>query len=612
MKGTVHKLISQNKFTFLANSGATIFFDMPEKTSARLILSRPIDLVWSDKIGQLSDSTSITAQTADIYRVSLFPDDGEPLTVSLEYDNGVMPFLMCGQGVLWQHGSIFPLLFAKGSEHSVWTVRDPAFDIQTVVVKGVPFGGNIHTAAPDGSAPITDWNPKLEGRPWFWHSSELHNSAEWLRFDFRSDDNDIRFAMTNTSIFALTEPERSFRTGKIRLAAINESGKRIDARYEFFVRQERVAMYDILRDENVSVTLPHGKYRLRVSAGFTKSVFVDEVTVGNDPISPIIILHDTMRLPKGWALGELHMHSSFEDATLYPEQVMRAARVNGRNFCFQTDKDIDALLKYGTSMYDIKGSFIGLPGQEIMCHELHMNILNTDHQIENPEADDLGAVNPDITDKIQKWLSEIKEMRGRIPCTFMLNHPFHNPTTMKGPAYFRSWWVADVFDDFGLTENCDFERWYDRLNRGRWLNAALTTDSHDATLVYPGRSGVCVYVGDELSAESIIKALDAGRFFSVNEPGAFLDIRVENGKVVIDAAAPVPIKTIELISMGSVAKKFTVDGKESRIETDIPRGSKWVAARMILDDSEYSRGDHYELPFMCAGYHAFTNAVKVN
>ena len=603
-------MVSQNKLTFLANSGATIFFDMPENTSAKLIVSRPIELIWSDEREQISDSDSINAKTAGIYRVSLFPDGGEQLSVSLEYDDGVMPFLMCGQGVVWEHGSVFPLLFEKGSEHSIWTIRDPEFNTRTVVVKGVMNDEDIHVTAPDRKITGTDWNPKL-GRPWFWHSSEIHDSSEWLRFDFRSDDNDIRFAMTNTSIFSLAKPERAFRTGKLRLAAINERGERIDARYELFVRQERVAMYDILRDENVKVTLPCGKYRLRVSAGFTKSVFVDEITIGNDTVSPTIVLHETMRLPDGWAFGELHMHSSFEDATLYPEQVMRAARANGKNFCFQTDKDIDALLKYGTSMHDVKGSFIGLPGQEIMCHELHMNILNTDHRINNPEADDLSSVNTDITEKISKWLADIKEMRGHIPCTFMLNHPFHRPSTMKRPAYFRSWWVADVFGDFGLTENCDFERWYDRLNRGRWLNAAMTTDSHDAALVYPGRSGVCVYVGEELSAESIIKALDAGRFFSVNEPGAFLDIRVENGKIIIDTAAPVPISSVELISMGKIAKKFTGSENEMHIEADIPANSTWVAARLKLDDSEYSRGDNYEFPFTCDGYHAFTNAVKV-
>ena len=603
--------MNKKSFTFLADSGSSIFFDMPENTSAKISVSRPIDIIWSNEERQISDSDAIHADTAGIYCVSLFPDNGERLTVTAAYDDGVMPFLMCGQGVVWQHGSVFPLLFEQGAEQSVWTIRDPAFDLHTVVVKGVPLDENIHISAPDGSQLTSDWYPKL-GRPWFWHSSELHDSYPWLRFDFRSDENDIRFAMTNTSIFSLVEPERDFRTGKLRLAATNERSERIDARYELFVRQERVAMYDILRDEDICVTLPRGRYRLRVSSGFTKSVFVDEVSIGEGVSAPSVVLHETMRLPKGWAFGELHMHSSFEDATLYPEQVMRAARANGKNFCFQTDKDVDKLLKYGTSMHDAEGHFIGLPGQEIMCHELHMNILNTDRQIYNPEADNLSAVNTDITEKIPKWLAEIKEMRGRIPCTFMLNHPFHRPSTMKGSAYFRSWWVADVYEDFGLTENCDFERWYDRLNRGRWINAALTTDSHDASLVYPGRSGVCVYVGDTLSAESIISAIDAGRFFSVNEPGAFLDIRVENGKVVIDAAAPVPIKTIELISMGSVAKKFTVDGKDSRIETDVPRGSKWVAARMILDDSEYSRGDHYELPFMCAGYHAFTNAVRGN
>ncbi len=615
---------TKNTLVFLAQKNACIFLYAATAGEVRLIASRPVSVDIADSCGNIvGHGTEISVKERGIYRAILNSDNLDECDVEIEHTKGIAPFIMPGTGVLWNHGGIFPLLLKKGQPHVLYTLNDRSFPDKAICIKGIDYGEMAKISDENGSI-LTEWYPKME-RPWFWHSAEFSSDEKYFTTEIETSRSDIRYTVWNAFITLLDKPENDFQTGRIRLAAYDETGIEIDARYEFYVGGERVAMYDALAGEYHAAMLPVGRYNLKVAHGFCFSTFESVVDISSDHVLEIKpVLKRLIELPEGWAFGELHTHSAFEDATMFPKQIMKAARVNGCNFCFLTDKDIDLLLKYGVGNCDIPGKFLGLPGQEIMCHELHMNVLNVDRKIPNPESDNLSKINPDINEKISGWIRAYEEIKAVRPCTIMHNHPVHEPKSQTMP-YFRSWWVSDCYSDFHLVENFDYTGWFDRLNRGRVLFGAWTGDSHDCSLMHPGKEGICVHVGNELSAGSIIDALDSGRFFSLKAPGVFLDIKVGDtmmggtfirGEAVVKAEilalSIFPIDIIELVSNGKVVSTHRAEGAVSvSFNIEIPCDSRWVIARIKLTGSEWDAGSHSFKPLMTAGYDAFTNPIFI-
>ncbi len=538
-----------------------------------------------------------------------FAPHGAPADITLQCDADVIPYLMTGSGVLWEHGGVYPLLLKKYSPHTLWTVSSPDDKSEAVaVIKGVEYGEDVKLFA-EGAAVSADWYPKLR-HPWFWYSAKL-TDADMIRADLGEPKSDVRFTVYNRAVTALAEPRCELPFGKLIPRITDKNGDPTDGRIELFVGDERVFLNDRLTEDTEPLFLPYGRYRIKASKG----VFWSEVElfadIGAEPCEVTLALSETVILPKGWLLGELHTHSALEDATLFPSQVMRAARANGRQFCFMTDKNVELLDKFGLHDCDKAGVFAAFPGQEIMCHELHTNVLNPSRSINNPEAEDLSAVNFDIEEKIAGWLMQYREMKKERPCLIMHNHPTHRAEVAKrGKPYFRSWWVSDMFDgDYHLVENCGFEDWFDRLNRGKKLFAAWTGDGHDCTLMYPGMEGVCVYTGGEFSAEAVIEALENGRFFSCRKPGAFVYIeKTGDTRIRLTARSPLPIERAEIVENGRVTATFE-GGAAIEADHEIALGTRWCIARVKLSGGDWDEKRHSFTPFAESGFAAFTNPI---
>ncbi len=617
-------MTNPNRLAFTGEKDSLIFFDAAAGDTVVLRVSAPVGARFTDDHGcEIARGLSCTVEKAGVYRVLLAGDGAGRRTIELEHGAETLPFLMPGSGVVWNHGMLFPMLLAAEGDHTVYMMNNPAFEDAVCCIKGAPSGERVRLSDKSGVL-AADWYPKL-GRQWFWESAEVRSKDKWLKLDLQTSGSDTRVTLTHSGAMLLSAPSRPTKMGALTLSAENERGERLDARFELWIGDERVYMEDVLRDEEARAVLPAGAYRLRVTRGVRCEPLERDVCITDGGEMAVRVrLHERLVLPRGWALGELHCHSSFEDATLFPRETMRAARANGLNFCFQTDKDVEKLLEYGTHRVDLPGAFVGIAGQEIMCHELHMNVLGVDRTIDNPEADDLNAVNHDIEAKIAHWLEEIHAMQARRTTTFMLNHPWHRPETMRrGQPYFRSWWVADVFKDFRIVENFDYERWFDRLNRGRRLYGAWTGDGHDSAAMYPGREGVCVYVGDTLSEENVIRAVDAGRFVSLRYPGVFIDMTAAGARVGETAknaeAATVTlsgcgmVEVLELIADGKIVETrgdFVLEtGKMHRETFAIPENAAWIIARVRMKDTGWDETRYSFTPHMCAGYDAFTNPI---
>lgn len=466
-----------NHLCFTGKAEATVYFDSCPGGFASFKTEMPLSYRLCDAYGReivsgCAPEARLELDGTGSFRLTFLPHKEGTAKIRLYCDDGVMPYIMPGVGVLWDHGVVFPLLLARRQSHTLWVPTSEDDSTAVAVIKGIDYGEDADVTA-DGAPFAADWYPKMD-RQWYWHSAELP-SAKLIRFDLPEGKSDIRFTVYNRTVVLLEEPKRPLVLGRLSVSVSDGNGRSVDSRVEVFVGNERVAMYDKLSDENACIRLPRGVYRVKVSHGIFWSEAETEVRVSDGDIHIDMDLKKTVTLPEG-GFGELHTHSALEDATLFPRQVMRAARACGKHFCFMTDKSVERLEHFGLHDCDRKGVFSAFPEQEIMCHELHTNVLNPSHTIDNPEAEALGAVNHDIEEKIGSWLAQYRSMKESRPCLIMHNHPEHRAEVMRrGQPYFRSWWVSDMFsEDYHLVENCGFEGWFDRLNRGRKLFAAWT------------------------------------------------------------------------------------------------------------------------------------------
>ncbi len=607
-------MMNQISFSFSGKREALLFLYVSEKAA----FSCDCDYTTQDAFGNPAEVT-----VPGLYRL-WFHKAPEPREITFCWEDGVFPFLIPGPGIVASHFECTPpaLRFAGGQTVSFAIPLAPGQSTAYFAIEGYNCKAAPVSFFGDGAPISAKWYPSSPA-PYCCTkvpAKSLISAKVRLAYDTRIT------VWEGNPMFLENAPD-TLPMATLRLAARDKRGEALDARFEVYAGDELVLQRDVLVGEDCIVTLPEGTYHLRAHHGFRYSEAHFELTLKAGETSCVsAALTELLPLPRGWAWGDCHVHSVFEDAAPMPDQNLRAARATGSHFMFQTDKDVDELLAFGVSHADKDGVFVGMPGQEIMCHELHMNVLNTPWQV--PEAySPSDKVQPDICEKIGSWLAEIEAMGKTQPVGFMLNHPSHSEATRSRPAqgYFRSWWVMDRFPAFRMVENCDYPGWFDLLNRGERITALWTTDSHDCSRLYAGKKGCCVYVGDTLTKEAVINGLTAGHVFSARHPGAILLLSVNGASMGdiahvgsgtamahVSARTVVPIETIEIIANGFVVTTIPGEGKTSLdVDTALPADAHWAMARLRLRGGDWAEDSHSFEPLMTAGFAAFTNPVYI-
>lgn len=107
----------------------------------------------------------------------------------------------------------------------------------------------------------------------------------------------------------------SDKTGALTLAAEDERGERIDARFELWIDDERVYMEDVLRDEEARAMLPVGAYRLRVTRGVRCAPLEREVCVTGGGCTAMH--RETFDIPENaaWIVARVRMKDTGWDET---------------------------------------------------------------------------------------------------------------------------------------------------------------------------------------------------------------------------------------------------------------------------------------------------------
>ncbi|MFC1714542.1 CehA/McbA family metallohydrolase [Candidatus Poribacteria bacterium] len=559
----------------------------------------------------------LSLDTPGIWEVTLsVPDDSaDAVTFNVHTEGDVYPFVVPGPGITPSH---FPtpeptLLFAAEGEASVWL--DVPEDLPLLTVAGwIPAGSKSSAQLPDGTLSELSWKPD---QGCFYRVAEMkvQGHSGWWQLRMSAPNYPFRWTVWEGLPMFLRRPPGRFPYARILCTATDEEGKPLDARFRLFREGKLIGFRDKLSDTRCILYALPGTAVVQASHGleFERSSEIVSLAQGETKAMDISLRRLINPRP-GWICGDHHTHSYYEDGGQSPDKIARAARAAGLNYVFLTDEP-EPLLDYGLDRWNEEGRFLALPGQEIATEAVHMNALNTRRSV--------GKTSSEIAD----WLRDVEaQSTPKNPMTVMLNHPSHMTGAEERHAYFRSWWVADKYDQVLLVENFDFPSWFERLNRGRKLTGLWTTDGHDVTFLPPGKKRTYVFVGEEFSEKTLMEALKQGRCFSTRYPGAWLTLTVNgammgetaepNDEGVLDVAvcceATRPIEYVELIADGGVTHVWHGDGSmQLAAKIRLQAGMRWLSARAFLYDEKWKADGHSMEPLMASGCAAFTNPVWV-
>ncbi len=554
----------------------------------------------------------ISFKNAGIYSFTF--SKGEKANITLEYDDGIYPFLLNGPGIMPKIEAISAMWLPKGTESFYVAVPD--------VIKRFSISYNskriedVKVYDNNGQLQETQWEPELDICPYHVNDFYSENKSGYWRIDFNSIENDFKFNENNGLAIFLEKPPVEFQYNYFKV----ENDQELDYRVSVKRNGHIDAVFDILYNEEEIYPVVPGMVEFVYSAGFCyKEKSVHLMTKDENNLQ--VHFTKTLDIPKGWLRGDLHVHSCYEDACSMPQRITKAGRCNGLDFMFLTDHGGKKIIDNGLYTWEDKERFLPLPGQECVNERTHMNFLNVPFNI-------------DYKDKTEgEWIenSKAKNPDGN-EYVKMLNHPSHLPQATKGwwCTHFRSWWVATEHKDIELVENFDFRTWYDCLTRGRKLTGIWTTDTHDGTIEKPGNNCSFVYTGGELSGQAIVKALKEGRVTNSFYLGAFLNITAgdkmigdtatnKDGKVKvnIEGTSNIQMDRIELVVNGIIVKTWDCcDSLEFSAEymvnlEDVPVKGKenWVIAVMYNKKHEYTSSQCSQ--FLEDNVAAFTNPIYI-
>lgn len=312
--------------------------------------------------------------------------------------------------------------------------------------------------------------------------------------------------------------------------------------------------------------------------------------------------------PLTWYKGNLHTHTYWSDGDEFPEMVLDWYKSQGYDFVALSDHNTVAqeekwvviqksplyetsfqnylnkfgaewvLFKTDTGRTQVKlktfdeykakmenGGFLIIPSEEISNYvgkiPVHINATNIQELIPAPNGNTVSEAMQQSVDAVLKQ----REQTG-VPMFPHINHPnfrwaitLEDMIGLKGERFFEVYNGHFLVNNYGDSAHMSTEAMWDKINiayanRNQPLMFGLATDdSHNYhefgnSFANAGRGWVMVQ-SDSLNAGSLIKAMEAGRFYS--STGVNLHhIEFENNelKVLIAAAKDVNY-TIEFIGV---------------------------------------------------------------
>ena len=217
--------------------------------------------------------------------------------------------------------------------------------------------------------------------------------------------------------------------------------------------------------------------------------------------------------------GNLHTHTTNSDGLLSPDEVTRRYQEAGYDFLALTDhwkRTVEAPHFYKNMLL--------LPGIE-----LDYNLTNEVIHIVGINVDESILTRVDRRHTARRGIRDIRRSGGRA----ILAHPAWSLNTLETMQELDGLTATEIYNSVSATpwngDRADSTLLLDiAAAHGLLLNTVASDDSH----FYTGedRTSFTMLQADELSAEGINRALDAGAFYASRGP-RFKQIEIENGEI---------------------------------------------------------------------------------
>jgi hypothetical protein len=333
-----------------------------------------------------------------------------------------------------------------------------------------------------------------------------------------------------------------------------------------------------------------GRYEIVVEASSEVS---EERSAGSDPATETDVARaPTARRPSLARLfaGELHLHSTHSDGRWTVEEIAEAARARPVDFMFLTDHNtvtgVSALRRA------VAGRIPVHAGQEMTTFRGHALALGLAEWLDWRAGLD-GRTIDDVARAVRAAGGVMIVAHPDAPpdpiCTgCQWTHADFDPALADGVEVWGGLWDGPEERNQGCLDL--WRRW---LNDGHRLAATGATDAHRHE-DWLGAVPLTYVRADDLSLESILAAIRAGRTFVSSGP--FLDLRVdeEGGVAAIGDTARAP-RSIEASCAGAPSAELRIIvGGETRTRaevagdgqaTAVPRaGDRWCCAELWNGD----------------------------
>jgi hypothetical protein len=454
----------------------------------------------------------------------------------------------------------------------------------------------------------------------------LSRDGRWLAYsDNRSGATAIvvrELATGKEHTVAVTKLDYRAPTGTLRLQTKDAAGKKpVTARVVLLEEKGKFyappgALYRILRgtphfycEKSAELTLPAGKYRLRVFRGpeFKPSQHDITIAPGQSLDLAVELARWTHSASAGWYSGENHIHANYGYGQWHntPETMLAQCAGEDLNVCnfVVANSDTDGIFDrpYFRGGADPRSTADTLLywNQEFRSTLWgHMTLVNLKQVVEPVMTGFLSTTNPWDTPTNSDIADRTHWQKGHVNYT----HAIQNPQKPLDTAYAAKGLPVDVA--LGKIDSIDLNNaytgtapiWYRLLNCGFRLPPSAGTDCFLNRMFsnLPGGDRVYVHVPGGFTYAGWIENLKKGRSFVTNGP--MLDLTVDGkglgesialsgpGRVRVKASARAqyPLAKVELIYNGQVAASLPLakDMLSAILDQEIDvKTTGWLALR---------------------------------
>lgn len=365
----------------------------------------------------------------------------------------------------------------------------------------------------------------------------------------------------------------------------------------------RSTLFTELHDKGIATArLAPGDYTFEVSAagGFTtQPQTIEQVVVPSQSETiKVEILQLAAPREKGWYSADLHHHSDVLDGNTEAEYVLRSELAAGVDIAFLSDHDSVVNNAEMQRLAATRG-ILFMAGTEMSPSWAHFNAFPLDA---GKEIDiDTGRAS------VQEIFAAARRMGADL---IEANHPF------MGYGYFNSRakeLIPGGYDSgFELVE---IEALYhegaaarneqtvaavwDMWNRGEKKYLAAGSDAHDVWVEPSGAARTYVFIPGELSIDSYVQGLKAGRAYASQGPLVYPELMFGSEvahpagtdlKLQYSVQAVTGLRSVALISRGETVADLGFDGERTLqpVEFSVrPSISGWYS--LVIEDRDHNR-----------------------